>query len=172
MKRRQAIKNLVIITSAAAILPSCQPEAANVPVYENIPLDKKQRKFIEQFTEALLPKGDSGVTTPETTTDFVLTIFNDCQSPEDIQKYMAGLTELQTYVKQKYSSDFGSLGADKQAEIFAYLSGGEGLSEPLKFFFGSTRRLTVEHFTSSEFFLQNVLKWEFAPGRFKGCVAV
>ena len=153
------------------MLPSCQP-GARVPVYENIPLDRKQRKLLEQFTEALLPRGDSGVTTPETTTDFVLTVFNDCHSPEDIQKYMVGLAEFQTFVKEKYGSGFGPLGADKQAEIFTYLSDTEGLPEPLKFFFDTTRGMTIEHFTSSEFFLKNVMDWEFAPGRFVGCTAV
>ena len=171
MKRRQAIKNLVIITSAAAILPGCQPEDRG-PVYENIPLDRKQRALLDQFTEALLPRGESGVTTPETTTDFVLTVFNDCRSPEDIQKYMTGLTEFQTYIKQQYNSDFGSLGAEKQSEVFTYLSTTEELAEPLKFFFETTRGMTIEHFTSSEFYLKNVMQWEFVPGRFEGCAAV
>jgi len=171
MKRRRAIKNIVIISSAAGILPSCQ-FGPKLPVYENIPLDRKQRKLLEQFTEALLSKDGTEVTTPETTTDFILTIFNDCHSPEDIQKYIAGLTELQAYVKQKYGKRFGSLGADRQGEVFAYLSGDEGPSESMQFFAGTTRRLAIEHFTSSEFFLKNVLDWEFAPGRFVGCAAV
>ncbi len=170
MKRRQAIRNLVILTSAAALLPGCEMD--NLPVYENIPLDRKQRKFLEQFTEALLPKGKTEIKTPETTTDFTLTVLNDCHSPEDIQKYLAGLTELQAHVKQKYNADFGALGADKQAELFTYLSAETGVSEPLKFFFDKTRGMSIEHFTASEFFMKNQMKWEFAPGRFDGCAAV
>ncbi|MFQ5448758.1 MAG: gluconate 2-dehydrogenase subunit 3 family protein [Saprospiraceae bacterium] len=171
MKRRRAIKNIIIFSSAAAILPSCQ-FGPTMPVYENIPLDKKQWKFIGQFAEALLPMVDTNVTTPETTTDFVLTIFNDCHSPEDIQKYLTGLTELQTYVQQQYNRGFESLDAGQHAEIFSYLSGEEGPSESLKYFFNSTRQLALEHFTSSEFFLKNIMDWEFAPGRFLGCVTV
>jgi len=171
MKRRRAIKTIVVLSSAAAMLPSCQP-GETMPVYENIPLDRKQRKFLEQFTEALLPKGGTEVSTPETTMDFVLKVFNDCHSPEDIQKYMAGLTELQAYVKEKYNKRFGSLGAEQQAEVFTYLSGDEGPSEPLQYFASTTRRLAIEHFTSSEYFLKNVMDWEFAPGRFVGCALV
>ncbi len=172
MKRRQAIRNLVLLTSGAALLPGCQPEADKLPIYVNIPLDKKQRKLLEQFTEALLPKAKTGVTTPETTADFTLTVLNDCHSPEDIQKYMLGLTELQAHVAKQYKTDFGALAADKQAEVFNYLSAETGLSEPLKFFFDKTRGMTVEHFTSSKFFMKNVTGWEFAPGYFRGCVAV
>ena len=171
MKRRQAIKNLVIITSAAAILPGCKTEP-NGTVYENVSLDGKQRQFLVQFTDAMLPKAKTGVTMPETTTDFIMTILNDCTSPADIQKFKAGLTELQAYSQQKYKAEFGSLGEEKKAEIFGYLSSGEGVSEVMKFYYGTTRGLTIEHFTSSEFFMKNITKWEFAPGYFKGCVAV
>ena len=172
MKRRQAIKNLVIITSAAALLPGCQPEAGKLPVYENIPLDKKKRELLEQFTEALLPKAKVGVTTPETTADFTLAVLNDCHSPEEIQKYKTGLTELQAHVAKQYKTDFGSLAAEQQMEVFALLSGKDGVSEPLQFFYEKTRGMAIEHFTSSEFFMKNVMHWEFAPGYFRGCVAV
>ncbi|MBK9018289.1 MAG: gluconate 2-dehydrogenase subunit 3 family protein [Saprospiraceae bacterium] len=173
MKRRQAIRNIAIATAAAYLLPQCKNEpAVTGPVYPNLPLDEKQRKLVEQFAEALLPKAKTQVKTPETTADFILTVLNDCHSPEDIQKYVAGLTELQAHVQQKYKADFGSLGADKHTEIFSYLSSDTGPSEPLKFFYDKTRGMTIEHFTSSEFFMKNVMKWEFAPGYFRGCVTV
>jgi Gluconate 2-dehydrogenase subunit 3 len=172
MKRRQAIKNIVLLTSAAALLPGCQPAADSMPAYANIPLDKKQWKLLEQFTVALLPKAKTGVATPESPTDFILTVLNDCTSPEDIQKYIGGLTELQAHIAKQYKTDFGSLAAAQQAEVFTLLSTKEGASEPMLFFYEKTRGLAIEHFTSSEFFMKNVTKWEFAPGYFKGCVAV
>ena len=171
MKRRQAIKSIAILASAAAVWPGCQPDAS-APAYERIPLDHRQRQLLEQFTEALLPKGRSGVQTPESTTDFTLTVLNDCHSPEDIQKFVAGLTELQAHLDQKYQADFGALGTGRQAEVFAYLSNKDGLSEPLRFFYDTARSLAIEHFTSSEAFLKNIMDWEFAPGRYLGCVPV
>lgn len=119
-----------------------------------------------------MPKANTQIKTPETTADFVLTVLNDCHSPEDIQKYLAGLTELQSRVQQQYKTDFGSLPASQQAEVFAWLAGTDGLPEPLKFFYEKTRGLAIEHFTGSEFFLVNLREWEFAPGYFRGCVAV
>lgn len=173
MKRRQAIRNIAIATAAVYLLPQCKPEPKTVSTaYANLPLDGEQRKLIEQFTEALLPKAKTEVKTPETTTDFILTVLNDCHSPEDIQKYLGGLKELQAHVAKQYKTDFGSLAATQQAEVFTWLANPEGLTEPLKFFAETTHGLTIEHFTSSEFFLKNVMKWEFAPGQFVGCAAV
>jgi Gluconate 2-dehydrogenase subunit 3 len=173
MKRRQAIRNIAIATAAAYLLPQCKTEPkVTGPAYAKVPLDGRQRKLIEQLTEALLPKAKTVVKTPESSTDFILTVLNDCTSPEDIQKYIGGLKELQAHIAKQYKTDFGSLAAAQQAEVFTLLSTKEGASEPLLFFYEKTRGLAVEHFTSSEFFMKNVMKWEFAPGYFRGCVAV
>jgi hypothetical protein len=173
MKRRQAIRHIAIATAAAYLLPAChsEPTAAG-PQYANIPLQADQRLLLEQFTEVILPKANTEIKPPETATDFVLTVLNDCSPPEDIHKYMAGLTELQSRVEQQYKTDFGALPPAQQAEVFAWLAGTDGLPEPLNFFYEKTRGLAIEHFTTSEYFLKNVAHWEFAPGRFVGCATV
>jgi Gluconate 2-dehydrogenase subunit 3 len=174
MKRRQAIRNIAIATAAAYLLPGCkgEPVATDAAASGKLSLDAEQRKLLDQLTEALLPKAKTEVKTPETTSDFLLAVLNDCHSPEDASKYLGGLKELQSHVAKQYKTDFGALSAAQQAEVFTWLSKPEGQSEPLKFFAETTRGLTIEHFTSSEFFLKNVRNWAFAPGYFKGCVAV
>lgn len=173
MRRRQAIRNIAIATAAAYLLPQCKNEPKiEATAYPNVPLTADQRKLVEQFTEALLPKANTQIQTPETTANFVLTVLNDCTSPDDVQKYLTGLKELQSRIRERYKTDFGSLPESQQAEVFAWLSGTEGLSAPLQYFFGTTRGLAIEHFTTSEYFLKNVMKWEFIPGYFKGCSPV
>lgn len=171
MKRRRAIKNIIIVSSGMALIPSCRSDVSG-PVYTNIPLEKGEWNVIEKFTDALLPAANTGVSTPEPLAEFVLTVLNDCHTPSDVQKYLAGLRELQTWLRQKFGAGFERLNKDQQAETFAWLSQPEGLTEPVKYFYNTTKRLAVEHFTSSEYFLTNVLGWQFAPGRFLGCAAV
>jgi hypothetical protein len=169
MKRRQAIKHLVILSSAAAILPGCHTEPTG-PVYENVSLDDQQYKLLGQFINSLLPQEKTNLNSPETTVDFVLTVLNDCHSPEDIQKFKEGIGALQAYLSQNYEGKYGAFGDKQKAEIFTYLSGKEGTSEPVEFFYTTSRKLAIEHFTSSPFFMKNIMDWEFAPGYFKGCV--
>lgn len=171
MKRRQAIKHLVILSSAAAILPGCHMEPAG-PVYENVSLDNQQFELLGQFINSLLPQEKTNLNSPETTVDFLLTVLNDCHSPEDIQKFKAGLSALQAYLSQNYKAKYDALGDKEKAEIFTYLSGKEGTTEPVEFFYKTSRKLAIEHFTSSPFFMKNILAWEFAPGYFKGCVTL
>jgi hypothetical protein len=171
MKRRQAIRQIAIVSSGIALLPACRPESSEI-IYTRLSLDRAGQKLLEQFTTALLPAAKTPVSTPETAVQFILTVLNDCHSPEDIQKYKTGLKELENWLDQNYHTRFEKLTPEKQAEAFARLSGKENLPESLPFFYKTTRSLTLEHFTSSEYFLSNVLKWQFAPGRFSGCVAV
>ncbi len=173
MKRRQAIRHIAIATAAAYMLPGCQHEPSYTgSTHADFPPGSEQYKFLEHFTEALLPKAKTAVKTPDSTTDFLLAVLNDCTPPADVQKYLTGMDALQKRIKERYKTDFGALPPSQQAEIFAWLAGTDGLAEPLKFFYEKTRGLTIEHFTSSEFFLINVAKWEFVPGRFLGCAAV
>lgn len=171
MKRRRAIKNIIIISSGMALIPSCRPDVSS-PVYTNVTLEKGEWDFIEKFTGALLPVTNTGVITPEPPAGFVLTVLNDCYAPSDVQKYLAGLRELQTWLRQKFSAGFERLNRDQQAETFTWLSQPEGLTESVKYFYSTTKRLVVEHFTSSEYFLTNVMDWQFAPGRFIGCATM
>lgn len=170
MNRRKAIQNIALITSGIAWMPACNFESR--PVYENVPLERNQYQLIQKLTEVILPKSELEITTPETTTHFVLTMINDCFAPEDIQSYLSGLQAFQNFLKENYSKAFGNLENGQQIQLLDNLAQTESTPEDLQNFLGITKHLTVKHFTSSEFFLKNYLSFEFAPARYRGCVEV
>ncbi len=161
---------MAILSSAVTLLPSCNLET--VPVYENIPIDKPQRKLIEQLTEAILPKKNTAVVTPEKTVDYVLTIINDCHAPEEIEQYISGLKELQLLLKEQFKSSFQQLTPEAQNALFALLQDAENSSANLRHFYTTTHYLTKDHFVTSEYFMTNYLEYEFIPGRYLGCVDI
>ncbi len=170
MKRRKAIRQLAIISSTIAIFPSCDFEA--MPVYDNIPLTKKQWRLIGQLTKIMLPNSNPEITTPEKTKDYLLTVINDCYSPKKAETYLLGLNEFQLLLKEKYPSSLERISAEKKIELFCYLAFPDNNSEPLTYFYNTTLNLTQQHFTTSEYFMKNYLDFEFIPGRYLGCVNV
>jgi len=170
MKRRQAIQSIAAVTSAIVLLPSCEFESG--PVYANLPLESSQKKLIEQLSDAVLPKGNLEINTPESTLNFLLTIINDCYSPEDIEKYVLGLGEFQNYIDQSYNRSFKKLNEENKSEVLNYLSKSENRVESMKYFYNTTKRLTVQHFTTSEYFLTTYLNYEYMPYRYHGCVNI
>ena len=171
MKRRKAIQNITVVSAGVILLSRCDIGIEGHD-YSNIPLESSQKKFIRQFINALLPKENLQIETPESTDHFVLTMVNDCHSTEDIQKFISGFNELQLYLNQNYHSNFDKIETEKQLEVFEYLEDATEQSDYLEFFYKTAKRYTIQHFTSSDFFMTNYMDYEMAPGRFLGCVKI
>ena len=116
MKRREAIQNMFLLSAGLALLPNCQLGEQG-PIYANVPLEKGQRTLMNLLTNAILPREGTEVTTPESTTDFILTMLNDCTAPEDIQKYLLGMKEFQMGMKELYNTTFKKLAPEKQLSL-------------------------------------------------------
>lgn len=171
MKRREAIQNIFLLSAGLALLPNCELEEKG-PVYANVPLEKGQRTLMKLLTNAILPREGTEISTPESTTDFILTMLNDCTAPEDIQKYLLGMKEFQLGIKELYNTTFKKLAPEKQLELFTGLGESEKMTDAAKGFFKQTVGATRRHFTSSEYFMKNRLDFEFVPGRYLGCEPV
>lgn len=173
MKRRTAIQTMIATSAGITLLPACNYFQEPLTVYSNLPLDRAQRGLINQLSTAILPtEGIEGLSTPEPTLDFLLTMLNDSYSKEDIDKYLSGVTDFQTYLQEKFNTSFDKLKPEQVKELFTHLSSGKEVPDSLKYFFNTTNHLTKKHFTSSEYYLKNFTDWEFAPGRYEGCVEI
>ena len=172
MKRRQALQNIAFISAGMAFLPAC--EVDNWPVWSNLPLERQQKQLIAWLTEAILPinQREPLITTPEPPAHFVLTMVNDCFSTEDLNIYVEGLKEFQQYIQSADLPALKKLTSAQSHAMLTQLSEDEGQTESLRYFLHTTRRLTIQHFTTSEYFMKNNLGFEFVPGRFKGCVPI
>jgi len=169
MKRRTAIQSMIAVSTGAVLLPACNFFQEPLKVYANLPLDQAQRGMIAQLSKFILPTDDlEGFSTPESTLDFLLTMINDSYQKEDIDKYINGITELPTYLKKQYNTTFDKL----QPEQFEEILTNQTVPESIKYFFNTTDQLTKQHFTTSEYYLKNFTDWEFAPGRYEGCVKI
>jgi len=90
MKRRNALKSIVVVSAGTVIFPACQPteEVPSIPVFDNLAIDKNQYNLLGELTEYLLPKKDLEIPTPEPTSEFILNMMNDCyaRSQEYLKK--------------------------------------------------------------------------------------
>ena len=171
MKRRKALKNIILVAAGMTAIPAC--DFTKYPSYGNIPLKKKQWVFIDQISQAILPyQTDRSVPMEGSATHFLLTSINDCYPPEDIGKYISGMNKFQAYVKENYTDNVKNIPPAKLDGLLQFMSQTNDLPEAQKYFFDTTRQLTIRHFTSSEDFMKNEMNFEFAPGRFFGCVEI
>lgn len=170
MKRREALQRIAVLSATAAVLPAC--DFAPVPILENIPLERKQWRSLEWLANQIIPMEGLEVTTPETRTDFVLRMVNDCYEPEDIEEFVAGLHGFEEYLMGQFETTYKRLDEEQTAQLLTQLQEGEGNPKEIQYFFDTTRGLSRQHFTSSQYFLTTYLDYEFVPGRYLGCVPV
>ncbi len=167
MKRRAALQHILIGATGVMFFPACNFEKEIV--YNNILIDKSQRKLLLDFTKSLLPRDNEAFPTTEPTQHFILNNLNQCFDTKEIEKFMAGLSQSQLFLAEKLNKDFAELTQEEKKAFFLQIDDLQ-TSDEMKYFFATTKNLTIEHFTTSERFMTEQLEYEMVPSRYLGCV--
>ena len=153
MKRREALRSVVLITAGAAFLYQCKEKAATIAL-KNIPLAGAEQDMMEELTEFILPG------TNLKNTDFVLMMADDLLSPGEQAKFESG---LKIFTEKK----FVKMSPEERDQFVNALDG------DAKMFYEMVKQGTIENFTSSEQYLKDVRGiTNLIPPKFQGCVPV
>ncbi len=173
MNRRTALNHLVILSIGAAVLPSCgQPEQSTIKL-KNLSLDKPGEDLLVQLTDAIIPArnfmGDGQVKAHH----FTLLMVDDCYAPEKQASFMAGLTEFDKFASLRQGSRFTACTPKQKNALLTELESKKSVPENALYFYETTRRHTIQAYTTSRDYMTNVLHYKMVPGSdFKGCVPV
>jgi len=169
MKRRRALLNIAWVSSGIVLMPACTSESW--PIFDKLPLESDQQQFIKWLRSAILPKAEPEIIqTPEPTPHFVLKMVNDCYAKEDIQQYVHGMKLMKQHIQDEYQVAYEKLNPEQQELLFTEISASDIFPNSMKFFLQNTRSLCIQHFTSSEYFMTNHLRYKLVPGPFSGCL--
>jgi len=159
MKRREAIRNVILVSAGAAFLYSCKEKAATVTL-KHIPLTRAEEDLLIELTETIIPKTDFPGAKDLQTADFIFTMADDCMNPETQQKFSNGMKAFD-------KAGFISMSADRKKEFLNKLEG------DAKFFFEMVKQGTIENFVTSEEYLKQVKNiTTLIPPKFRPCVPV
>lgn len=168
MDRRSALRNFVILSAGIAFIPSCRDEKVKgVVSLDNIQLSGDQEYLLASLSEAILPvKGEAPSDAAHL---FVLTMVDDCYSKEEQQQFLKGLQQFDELARKKFDKAFVEFSAEQKHALLTEMESRKEESEPVNYFYNTTRSLTLQHYTSSKYYLVTVRKFEMAPGRYHGC---
>lgn len=173
MERRKVLQNIGLLTGGVLCLPYACDFSTEI-YYSNFPLLKEeQQKLIGQICKILLPPDTENFPTPESQQHFVLTMINDCLTPEERISFTNGFESFRALNASEKNLLFQDLSAEEQqALIEPYVDVEEESENDLTLFMGYLKSYSLLHFETSENYLKNYLKFEFMPGRYFGSVAV
>jgi hypothetical protein len=176
INRRVAIRRLAILSVGTAFLPSCLQHGARPAVtLKNLTVNGDQAKLLEELTAALIPSDETPGAREISAHLFVLKMVDDCMSKADQEKFMKGLSAFDAVSGASSGKAFAEASAEQRAALLAAVEGGKGpggKDGELGFFYTAVKRLTIQAYTSSQFYLTKVQVYELVPGRFHGCVPV
>jgi hypothetical protein len=174
MNRRTAIRNVIIISAGAGLLPCCvQGDKSGIPL-KNISLSGSQEKMLAALTEAIIPQTKNFIGARDLKAhEFVLTMIDDCASPEDQKKFADGLKGFDKLSHDKSGQLFTGYTAEQKHSLLSDIESKKDIPEDVLQFYGTVKRYTVQCFTSSKEYLTGIRKYKMVPGPdFKGCVPV
>jgi hypothetical protein len=174
MNRRRAIRNVIIISAGAGLLPSCmQQDKVSIPL-KNISISGSEEEMLAELAETIIPKTKNFIGAKDLKAhEFLLTMVDDCFNPEDQQKFKNGLKAFDKLSHDKFGQLFTSYTPKQKQELLADIESKKDIPEDALHFYGTIKRYTVQSFTSSKEYLTDIRKYKLVPGsNFKGCVPV
>src|ERR1044071_1554699 len=108
MNRRTAIRHAVLLAAGAALLPSCtnSDKAASIPL-KNLSLTGAQEDMLAALSETIIPKTNNFIGASDLCShEFVLTMVDDCSSPEEQQQFSRGLKQFEEACEKKWGQSF------------------------------------------------------------------
>lgn len=175
MHRRTAIRNVLIITTGAAFLPvACRNHDKAVIPEKNSLLSSGEQDMLAKLAETIIPQtvnfpGAEDLKCHE----FVLRMVNDCTSPEEQEKFTGGLKEFDKLCQRKFGKNFSSCTASQRNLFLTDIENKKGIQDDVLKFYETVKRCTLQGFTSSKQYMQDIKKYVMVPGpAFKGCVPV
>lgn len=164
MKRRAAIKNLMIFAGGIYLVPSCSgdPEKASIEL-THFDLSADEEVLLAEIAEILIPKTTDAPGSKDLNLHlFTMKMVDDCHPPDEQQKF---ITALRTIHKEGL---FIKWDEEKRKKMIMDWLEDEKAPEELRVFMKITKHRVIQGFTNSKFLMSDLGQYELVPGRYNG----
>jgi hypothetical protein len=95
-------------------------------------------------------------------------MLSDMHKFEDQEKFKNSLKKVDEISTLLYGKAFIHCSKEQKVHLLNGLEMSSDVNQ--NWFFSTTKRYAIQAYTTSEYYLINIAKFEFAPGRYLGCV--
>ncbi len=173
--RRDAIRNCFILSVSAAIIPSClQEKTKPLLALKHITLDGNQQKLVSEFCETIIPKTDTPGAKDTSTDLFALKMLDDCTTKEEQTQFVKGMKAFDELSKKKFSNSFVDCTVQQRGELLQSIIDNKNKEESgdAADFYKTMKKLTLQGYMTSQYYLTNVRVYKLVPGKYSGCIPV
>ncbi len=133
-------------------------------------LSAPQDALLADVAETILPATDTPGAKALNVHQFIQKMITDCFEPTAQETLKKGLAAVEEKARATYGKSFAEGDATQRTTLLSGLNASE--DPTLKSFYSTVKNLTIRGYMTSEYVMTNLTKFEFAPGRYHGCVPV
>ncbi len=168
MNRRNVLQSISLGLGGAVALPGWANAWTPSGLKEGILLMKSEEELLTDLSETIIPETDTPGARKLEISKFIRLMVSDLYEKKDQDRFRKALDKVEEISKLIYGKSYGECTKDQKLHLLQGLEMSSDADQ--KWFFNTVKRLTVQGYTTSEFYLTEIAKFEFAPGRFLGCV--
>lgn len=169
--------------AAAPLLPALTPaelRAAGRAAHARTPgrplqvLDPHQSAMVAEIAEIIIPETDTPGARAAQVNEFTDVLLAEWYTPEERDRFLAGLADVDTRAKDAFGTDFLGATAAQRTAIVAGLDAEVAAlraadAKPGEHFFNRMKWLAVFGYYTSEVGMTEELHWQAIPGTYDGC---
>ena len=175
MKRRTALKGIVLFSLGTGIIYSCADRyeaIRNLGLKYFTPKDK-ELDLLDSMVKSIVPFHKISGLENHTSLPLLFTMLDDVYKEKDRNDFMFGYQNIGTFIEQEYGKSFNRLDEEQQKVLIGRLNDGDQkLDEKYLAFYSILKNESLRYFRSSEYYQRKVNYYEMAPGRFNGDVLI
>ena len=174
MKRRNALKNLGLITGGILLFPSCDFSDEKVSIILNkLKIDATQETLLKEIIDTMLPEGEIPGGISAKSHNFVWYYIDDCVSEEEQVGFMRGLDEFDQKSKIAIGKNFADSDETIRLQTLNDFMTNEDEST-INDFLEAVKRLSVWNYMNSEYIMTNEMPYKLVPGAgsYIGCKTI
>jgi hypothetical protein len=137
---------------------------------KKIKITADDEALMAELCETLLPKTNTPGAKDLSAHLFVLMMVDECRKKEDQEKFTKGLEAFKILSQGTINKDFMKADLSERKKLLNSIIAKLDAENDLNAFFKMTKGLTIQAYSSSEFYLTKVQVYELVPGRYHGCV--
>lgn len=170
MKRRSAIKNLSMALGGLVSLPTWASGWTSQSVGQFSNLATNDEALLAEIVETIIPETNTPGAKSLKVHQFAMRMINDCYGEVAQNTIKQGLVLINELSQQNCQKSFIESSNPQRVDTFLKMS--TSSNTIAKQFANLIKRLTIQGYTNSEYYMVNQLKFNMAPGYYHGCVPI
>lgn len=164
MKRRVAIRNMMILAGGVTLLPAYAGSEGKASVaLDKIDISAQQEKLLAAIAATIIPKTDTPGADETGAHLFVMKMVDDCYEKADQDKFVRGLDQLEAAAKKRIGNSFLKCAATDRQKLLQEVEAGTGYEPEVYDFYKIMKQHTIQGYMTSRYVLHNIKNYTLIP---------